>query len=386
VIGQYEDEAPVRTWNVFGFQTAASVGRGGTALAYGEDPSAGTSNPALLLDLPRLAATLNGTASSASLFRYALVNTGVLATRDNFTINPLALDFAGVSFQSKGWAFGLSAALLEVYDRPKVSYQSSSQGGETHKLNFHQTGFLRNFNFAIARRIGRHLRAGLGLNLVTGDLERTTEENFSPPNITISDRVTQKFSGFFINGGIAVEVTRRLDVAFAFESPFSKKSEDKSQLRYLAPAGGTDILISSESSDTYKQPWVAGLAARYKIAASFRALADFTYFNWSKYKASYFGEDMVRNFRDTLRIGSGIEYEPAFRLLGSPAGLPFRVGIAYDKQPMQEPVSSYLYFSAGVGFHWKGFLLDLGTSFGKEHGSGRSLKARRISLSLSVGL
>ena len=60
VIGQYEDEAPLRTWNSFGLALASSLGRGETMFALADDCSAALSNPALLADLPRLTLSFNG--------------------------------------------------------------------------------------------------------------------------------------------------------------------------------------------------------------------------------------------------------------------------------------------------------------------------------------
>ena len=76
VVGQYEDEAPLGTWNSFGAPSAPSVGLGGTQFAWAWDVSASLANPALLLSLPQLAASLSGSYGTASMFRYALVNTG----------------------------------------------------------------------------------------------------------------------------------------------------------------------------------------------------------------------------------------------------------------------------------------------------------------------
>src|SRR4030042_4458826 len=70
VIGQYEDEAPLRTWNSFGLATAASIGRGETMLAAADDCSAALAQPALLDTLPRLTLSLNGSYSRSTLFRF----------------------------------------------------------------------------------------------------------------------------------------------------------------------------------------------------------------------------------------------------------------------------------------------------------------------------
>ncbi len=74
------------------------------------------------------------------------------------------------------------------------------------------------------------------------------------------------------------------------------------------------------------------------------------------------------------------------RMFGQEINIPLRAGLSYDPQPMKEPNSSYFYFSLGTGIHWGKFLLDGGILLGKESGSGNSLSARRVALSLSFRL
>src|SRR4030042_2849915 len=97
VIGQYEDEAPLRTWNTFGLASASSLGRGETAFALADDCSASLSNPALLAGLPKFTLSLNGSYSRRTLSPYSIVNTGVLATEKNPATGLFAVDFGGLS-------------------------------------------------------------------------------------------------------------------------------------------------------------------------------------------------------------------------------------------------------------------------------------------------
>jgi hypothetical protein len=69
VLGQYEDEAPVRTWNTLGIELAPSLACGGARTAAAWDASAALVNPALLCGLPKLTVTANGSRTSASMFR-----------------------------------------------------------------------------------------------------------------------------------------------------------------------------------------------------------------------------------------------------------------------------------------------------------------------------
>lgn len=385
-VGQYEPEAPLRTWNLFGPESAAALGRGHTSLAYAEDPASALTNPSLLAGLEGLHLSLNGARSSASLYRYALVNTGVLTSDENLSLDSLVLDFGGLSLRAGSWAFGLSASIYEIYDRPGIDYEYSSQGQPAYGLAFNQNGFLRVFNFSVARRFGRRLKVGLGMNLANGSLERETVENYPRSGITISDRKEHDFTGAYLNGGMTAALCDRLDVALVFRTPYVRTADSRSRLRYSAPAGGTDIRIDAEAEDRFEQPLVLGLGLSFVAWRSVRILADLLYFNWSDYSVTFFGEEMERNFRDTIRLGLGGETSLRINVLGSVAALPLRIGLIYDPQPMREPTSAYTSFTVGTGIRWRMIALDLGASLGSEKGSGRSLEARRVALSLGVRL
>jgi hypothetical protein len=59
VLGQYEDEAPLGTWNIFGAPSAPSVGLG-VSFVRATDPSISLTTPALLAGLPRFSIALSG--------------------------------------------------------------------------------------------------------------------------------------------------------------------------------------------------------------------------------------------------------------------------------------------------------------------------------------
>ncbi|MBM3311440.1 MAG: hypothetical protein FJY80_08030, partial [Candidatus Aminicenantes bacterium] len=80
ILGQYEEEAPLRTWNTFPFVPAAALGRGETVLAAAGEPASVLANPALLFSLPRFGLSLGGSLQTASLMKYGPVNTGIFLT------------------------------------------------------------------------------------------------------------------------------------------------------------------------------------------------------------------------------------------------------------------------------------------------------------------
>lgn len=383
VMGQYEDEAPFRTWNTLGAKTASSLAMGETNFSLASDCSIALSNPALLIKLPKITFTLNTSLNTASFFKYSFVNTGVVITEKNINHGFYAFDFAGFSLHFGNWAFAISWAQVENYNRPKTRQEYTWQGSLNYFINLDQRGSLKDINLSISRNITKHIAFGLGLNFIYGYLRKDIIESWVEDNITITDNKSHEFKGLFLNGGLFVELTDEFHVAAVFRTPFVKKSESQSSLRYSAPAGETDITIEASSSDTFEQPLVIGVGASYWISENFRVASDIAFYNWSQYSVDYFEEPLQRDFRDIIKIGVGVEHWGSYRLFNQNVSIPLRGGLSYDPQPMKEPNSSYLYFSFGTGLRFRKLILDIGTLVGKESGSGDSLKASRVAISLS---
>jgi hypothetical protein len=282
----------------------------------------------------------------------------------------------------KGWTLALSASLLETYDRPRARAESYD-----YSLEFDQTGELENINFSIARKIFGPVRAGIGLNFVSGDFKKEVIESETMPSITITDILSHKFRGFYLNGGLVLEL-HKIIVAAVFRTAFEKKADSYSLKEYYAPEGDTDIKIEATAPSEYRQPFVAGVGLSYQFSSDLRFASDITFYEWSKYHIIYFGEEdeIERSFKDIVKIGAGIEQLTHVKLFGQEAEVPLRAGLSYDPQPMKSPSSSYFYFSLGTGLRWRKFNLDAGALVGKESGSGDSLSAKKFALSLSFKL
>ena len=385
-VGQYEDEAPLRTWNTFGFSTASSLAMGEMRFTLGSDCSVSHSNPALLSALPKFTLTLNSSLDRASLFKYSMVNTGVLYTDGNSSLGLLAFDFAGTSVRIKDWSFALSIALLENYVRPSVDLSAyTSQGDIARTFVFDQDGHLKNINFSVARRLFGSLSAGIGLNYAYGFLEKDYEDDWVISSYTISDRKHHEFESFYINGGLVLDLTPKIKVAAVFRTPFLKKADSESLYRYYSSSTDTEIRTEASERSEYKQPLVAGLGISYTFSSNLRAASELTFYDWSEYSIVYFGEEdeQERDFKDIIKVGAGLEYISSLNIFGQKADVPFRAGVSYDPQPMKAPRSAYLYFSLGTGIHWQKIFLDMGMLVGGESGSGNSLRAKKLTLSLS---
>lgn len=385
-LGQYQDEAPFRTWNTFGVPSASSVGMGETHFASVSDLSASIINPARLTALPEFSLTLNTSYTTASIHKYAIVNTGVLRTDGNSAMGLYAIDFAGIAFTYNGWALGISIGLLETYERPSQNPDYLSQGEVVYLLEFQQSGLLRNYNLSLARKVGGRFSFGIGLNYVSGELVKGIVENMYYSGVTISDQKEHNFKGFYLNGGFVADVAQNIRIAAVFRTPYTKKADSKSSLRYDSPQGNTDIRIEVAAESEYKQPFVLGLGVEYWFSPGLRVASDVSYFNWSSYAVTYFDEEIKKEFRNIVKISGGLEYTTSLRLFRQDLQVPLRIGLSYDPQPVEEPNSHYLYYTFGFGLHWQKLHLDAGAMLGEEKGSGHDLNGRRFAVCLSYFL
>jgi len=386
VMGQYEDEAPLRSWNTQGIALAPSLACGGAGIAAAWDASAVLVNPALACALPRFTVSVSVSHLSASLMRYSVLNTGVLSTPGPLTDRSYGVDFGGLAVRFGNWAFAASADLAENYGRPLLEYRTEAQGAPVYSIRVEQTGWLRSFNLTAARTISRRLDVGLGFRVLRGELERTIEETFAADGVLIDDGRRQAFSGFCWNAGLTYAFSSRVSGGLVFRAPFVKKASSRSLLEYRVPSSGTNIAIAADEQDRYEQPWVAGAGISWRPTENLRVVSDVRFTKWSSYKATSFGEPKERDFRDVWTAAVGVEYLSSYRMFGRNVRSPLRVGIAFDPQPMKIPNSTYVYLTFGSGLAMGRLRIDVGAAVGRERGSGDGLSARRVAMTLSYDL
>ena len=383
VLGQYEDEAPLQTWNTFGITTAASLSRGGTSFTLSDDNAVSLSNPALLAKLPKFTLTFSGSYRATTLNKYGIVNTGAYSSSQNSAFKVYSGDFAGISFNIRGWAFSLSMGVQENYIRPEVNWDFEFAGQLYYSITYSQTGILLNYNFSLAKKITNGIALGLGLNLIQGTYKKHLEEQWTQADQTISDDKAHDFYGFYINGGIVFDILKNFTVAAVVRSPYKKNADSESLYRFFDSTVGTDIQIDSSETSIYHQPLMIGLGLQSNILQNLIVAADASFLNWANYKVHYFGEILRRDFKNVFRLNAGLEFRNKYPLFNTIVDVPLRLGVIYDPQPMINPNSYYFCYTLGVGIHLSKVHLDVGYISGREYGSGFALAFRRIFLTFN---
>jgi long-subunit fatty acid transport protein len=103
--------------------------------------------------------------------------------------------------------------------------------------------------------------------------------------VTITDDKSERLHGLFVNGGVSWEATRRLTASLAFRSPYLKKGDGRSLLRYEVAGAGTDIRIEAEAVNEYLQPWIVGAGCAYSLSEAWSFAAELAWFGWSAYES-----------------------------------------------------------------------------------------------------
>jgi hypothetical protein len=376
-LGQYQDEAPLRTWNIFGPLTASQTAMGGTRYARAFDLSAAQTNASLLSRLPLFTVALSGSYLRSELFKFGPVNTGVLYGEENMAVDSISLDFGGIAVNYKGWGLAFTVSINELFERPSSGASIDELGQPIYSFVFLQDGFIRTYNLGFSRQITPRLAVGIGLNRESGWLERDTVENTLYRNITIEDAKRLDFKSSFINAGVTYDASEVITLALVLRTPYTRKADGASQVRNSTPPA-TDIRIEVEAESTYKQPLVLGVGADFAITERLRLAADASFFNWAPYEAVYFGEKRDRCLKNVVTLHTGLEYGQDFRLFDQDFRLPLWLGLAYDPQPVKCVDSKYYYITGGLGLRHRHFHLDVGGMLGWERGSGDDLRVYRV--------
>ena len=383
VLGQYEDEAPFGSWNIYGVPTAAGMALGNSFYTYAHDASSGLKNPALLCQLPSYIFTLNYSLNSASFYKFGFINTGVLHLEQAYSMRLYAIDFAGLTLRFGSWSAGFSYGNLEYFDRPAVKAEAKYQGTTYYTLDYDQSGGLKNLNLTLARKISGSLSAGVGINYIFGNFSRNQTDNWLNEGITITDNKEMELTGFCINGGLYAGISKKLAAAAVVRLPYTREAESRSFVEYISTTTNTTITHDNSAKSKFKQPLLAGLGLLYTISSKLRFMGDISWINWENYSVDYFEEEKSRNFNNIIKGGVGAEYRENINLFKKPFLIPIRFGISIDPQPMRDPNSVYTNICFGLGLHQNRFKVDLGASLGQENGSGDKLKSGRIMITLS---
>ena len=375
-LGQYEDEAPLGSWNLWGPYSSRSLGMGQVILALPYDSSAGLHNPAALPFVQDSHIVLNAVRNSASLYKYSLVNTGVLSTREPATAANFMVGYVGGTYLQGRWAFSLNYGELENYLRPSLEYL----GGVSFRCRYQ--GSLDYLNLAVARRLSDMISLGVAISRVWGDRFWEVEYSFYTERIkSLSiEKMNQTFSGHFATVGLLIKVNDKLNLAVAWRSPHKRRAKST----FYREFSNRLVFIPSRAesdADEYRIPSVIGLGAGYRVNSRLTMGMDVALFGWKKYEVIYFGEPTRRSFANRTKVNLGAEYLLPLQIGQQSITIPLRLGYYYDPQPPVSPETNYHNLTFGCGLKLWRLNFDLAFAYGLEKSSGHNLRRSMVNFS-----
>ncbi len=382
-IGQYYDEAPLRTWNVWAPYPSRNAALGDCTLALGnQDPLSGMHNPATLKFNDLIALSCSISANSIKLYRYSVVNTGeVIPGLHNTTIDPVryfAIEHIGLGFSVKGMNIALNIAEQENYRRPELDQAYSiSTGGRIDAL---YSGRLRTMNFSFSYPIIKdRLQVGAGFSYLYGNYSKDFSLRMPVDGLYINDilKDEQKLKGSCFHLGLLYKVFREFHIGFALRTAYDKRADSSVYREYSSSY--VTIADSYFSEDYYHQPMVMGLGFSFKPNLDLLLTADLSFFRWKSYQAERFDSPLMRDFQNTLKIGIGMEYILRHNL-------PIRIGYVHDPQPSVSPEWNHHYFTVGTGFNLSKLIFDFCAYLGKGGGEDINLYNRRVIATIAINL
>jgi len=380
--GQYLEESPLGSWNQFGLDSAATLGTGLSQLTLAHNSQILLTNPALLSWLKSSTLTINSGFNQTQLFNYWLVNTGVVSTDSNLTYRGFELNYLGLSVHSGRYTLAAAWAQTENFGRPAIDYRSAENGNIYNRLQLDQSGHLRTFSLALARKFKNRLSLGLSLVFLTGQINRELQEDWPLEGTSMIDSRQQKMTGFYAVFGLEYLINSRLAVGLSLIPPYQRKVKGQNLLSYTSAE--VDLTTQGEADDRASQPLVIGAGIKCKLKDNLHLLLESRYFAWDHYYYSYFGENLNRDFKAIVQLGAGLEYQIQAKFLGQHWITPYYVGFKIDPQPMTDISSTYYYLTFGSGFGNESFVLTFSTAIGFEHGSGQNLKNQKIAVTLDL--
>lgn len=368
-IGQYEDEAPLGSWNLWGPYSSRSLGMGQLSLALPYDSSAGFHNPAALPFVSGSHIVLNLVGNSASLYKYSLVNTGVISTRSPTAAAHFSVGYVGGAYLLGKWAFALNYGELENYLRPPVEYFEGAI------LDCRYSGSLNYVNLAAARRLTEKIALGVAINRVWGERFREIEYTFYTWSIRnlLVERMSQTLSGYYFIAGLLISVNDKLNLAVAWRSPHKRRAKST----FYREFSNSFVFIPSRAesdTDKYEMPAVIGFGASYRVNTRLTLGMDIALFGWNKYEVIYFGEPTPRPFVSRTKVNLGAEYLLPLQIRQRRVILPLRLGYYYDPQPSLNPETNYHNLTLGGGLKLWRLNFDAAITYGFENSSGHGLR------------
>lgn len=274
---------PIKAWGFGNFiriiaYNAGGMGRGGTCIAIGDDPSNLNFNPAIIGETESNALDIN----LLSIFKelditYTGTNNTVYTSSDKDRIDLAPCISYAHNNKNSPWSWGFS---LSVPDAVSTDYTIQSKYfGPVNA--FSQILHIK-FGPVVAYQVTPDLFIGTRLSLDHGSVDLRM-----PIGLTYIDLGECSAFGVSTSVGVLYKPTENLNIGLYYEAPtWMKDMESKNADGYLSimtPGGRIDFSNLDVTLNNVQFSQNFGLGVAYMPSRSWRLSADVRYFNWHKH-------------------------------------------------------------------------------------------------------
>ncbi|WP_294483931.1 outer membrane protein transport protein [uncultured Mailhella sp.] len=369
---------PVSRAQAEGFAIMENSARGmalaGGLIARGGDPSTLAYNPAAmtLLDGTQMQANL-----AVSQFYWG-VDTRTLSGQDTGNYHsahqtwPIPSFYITHQINDNVW-FGLAS-----YTRfgLGVKYPHNWPGG----ANLHSVQLITNsLNPSIAYKFNDHLSIAAGVEMMSASMQM--RKNLDVQRDGLGD-LNLNGHGVSFGGNVALHLrlNDQWSMGLTYRAPMSLKVNGKTRYdtqfgKMFSPDSPYYKLQNSRLRGTLHLPDSIGFGVAYKPTENLSFEADAVYTLWSRFRDfNIYMKDPVnmwensdRHWRNSWTLGISGEYKPV-------DWMALRLGFMYETSPMNLGNADYMvpsngrnYYTAGVGFFYKNWTIDLAYMYIHNH-------------------
>ncbi len=296
---------------------AISLGMTGGKVAFSEDPSAVTVNPANLADFDSsgLMASLTMVHSRAE---FTDLSGASVKTRDPFKWLPNA--HAVWVLEDSPWTTGLG--ITTPYGQSTVW---PSDGLFRYSAPYFAELAVLDINPTVARRINDRIAVGAGVSVMYSELDIKSVVPWwgimgQPPSPALDGNVRFNGDGLGVGANIAmtIDLTEHQRLALTYRSAFNIDYEGDTRVSEIPPPLQGGVAGRSDFDTTIRFPSVVALGYGIELSDTVRLGVDIEWIEFSRYKtlsldagdnnAAGFGQDIPQDWKDSWTAGLGVDW------------------------------------------------------------------------------
>ncbi len=293
---------------------------------------------------------------------------------------PAAFSSSGVSVRSKVWLPAIGGYVKKGnYHLGYGAYAPSGYktdwkdtvGGIAASYNIEMA--TKVYNISVAKNLNPRVSAGIGLNVIGGDMEKHARKDV-PGVYTYESDGTCDGNDIEWQAGMLFKPSNVLQLGIVYRSGSEVALKGEARVQYPTPSGTTTppLTVKQEKSDftrKYNHPATCGFGIAFYAAPNLTITSDITKTMWSSMKKDVDyavsgsilkDANTTLDWTDVTRFRTGMEYRPN-------STLAIRAGLLTDPSPVPDKAISLtnvidverIFYTLGISFVRNNLTCDL---------------------------